>query len=238
MAIKILAAITTGMLIAQSAVALPILQLDIDGGTYLGGSEESTVTDTSSFSLWALGKTSEIDLSVDYYLSVALLPATTDHVTDIANFGEVMINGTKLSSFASTFEYGQPPIESIDGELAPHGVFDTIYYELAFKFDTLGNVSAYNVADDSAAPGELYREIFDIDASALNTGYGLHFDLYTYGDSKGDKIRVTDFAPFSHDAAYCIGLDCEPHEVTEPSTLALLGLGLISILGIRRRSST
>jgi len=34
-----LAALVTGMLGAGSALAIPTLQLDIDGGTYVGGTE-------------------------------------------------------------------------------------------------------------------------------------------------------------------------------------------------------
>ena len=77
--------------------------------------------------------------------------------------------------------------------------------------------------------------MFQIDASALASGYGLHFDLYTYGETNGGRTAITDFAPFSHDAAYCIELNCEPVKVSEPSTLGLFGVGLMSLVAIRRR---
>ncbi|WP_162893756.1 choice-of-anchor N protein [Marinobacter sp. Arc7-DN-1] len=236
-----LAALVTGMLGAGSALAIPTLQLDIDGGTYVGGTEESTVTTTSSFDLWALGKTTEVDTAIDYYLSVALLPKT-QNIGDPANLGSVTVNGTALSTLFGASEYGTPPVASVSngGELAPHGIFDTYYYQLAFSFAGLPTIASYNVQDDTAGPAgeELFKQVFQIDASSLAGGYGLHFDLYTYGETNGQRTAITDFAPFSHDAAYCVDRDCGPVKVPEPSTLALFSIGLMGLVAIRRRIRT
>jgi hypothetical protein len=232
MKLKTLAALAVGILGANTALAIPTLQLDIDGGTYIGGSEESTVTDSSSFDLWALA-TTDIDTALDYYLSIALTPKT-ENIGDAANLGMVTVGGTQLSSLGSS-QYGTPPVADIDKDLASHGIFETYYYELTFNFPETPTIGAYNVQDDSSAPGNLYKQVFQIDASALASGYGLHFDLYTYGLTNGDKTKITEFAPFSHDAAYCIDLKCEPVKVSEPSTLALFGVGLMSLVAIRRR---
>lgn len=238
MKLKTLAALAVGILGANTALAIPTLQLDIDGGTYVGGSEESTVTNDSTFDLWALGDTSGVNTAFDYYLSIALLPQT-QNVGDIANLGGVTVNGTALSTMAGNAEYGTPPIETVSngGELGPHGIFDTYYYELAFSFAGDPTIASYNVQDGTAGPAgdELFKHVFQIDASALASGYGLHFDLYTYGETNGNRTAITDFAPFSHDAAYCIELNCEPVKVSEPSTLALFGVGLMSLVAIRRR---
>lgn len=238
MKMSILAALATGMLGASAALAVPTLQLDIDGGTYVGGTEESTVTDASPFDLWALGKTTDVDTTIDYYLSIALLPKG-QNIGDPANLGGVTVNGTALSTLLGDSEYGTPPVESVSngGELGPHGIYDTYYYQIAFSFDGLPTIPSYNVQDDTAGPAgeELFKQVFQIDASSLAAGYGLHFDLYTYGESNGNRTEVTDFAPFSHDAAYCVDGVCEPVEVSEPSTLALFSIGLISLIAVRRR---
>ncbi|WP_417564870.1 choice-of-anchor N protein [Marinobacter sp.] len=234
-----LAALVTGMLGASSVLAVPTLQLDIDGGTYVGGTEESTVTTTSSFDLWALGKTTEVDIANDYYLSIALLPQS-QNIGDPANLGNVTVNGIALSTLLGDSEYGTPPVESVSngGELGPHGIYDTYYYQLAFSFNGLPTIPSYNTQDGSAGPAgeELYKQVFQIDASSLAAGYGLHFDLYTYGETNGNRTAITDFAPFSHDAAYCIERNCEPVDVSEPSTLALFGIGLMGLVALRRRA--
>jgi|TARA_R110002124_G_scaffold81502_2_gene214870 PEP-CTERM motif-containing protein len=241
MKMRTLAALAIGMLGSSSVLAVPTLQLDIDGGTYLGGTEESTVTNAATFDLWALGKVPSVDTTIDYYLSIALLPQS-QNIGDPANLGGITVNGTALSSLIGDSEYGTPPIESISngGELGPHGIFDTLYYQIAFSFDGLPTVASYNVQDDTAGPAgeELFKQVFQIDASSLAMGYGLHFDLYTYGETNGNRTAITDFAPFSHDAAYCVDRNCEPVEVSEPSTLALFGISLIGLVAIRRRLIT
>lgn len=240
MNMKTLAALTIGMLGAGSALAVPTLQLDIDGGTYVGGSEESTVTNSPTFDLWALGVVGGVDTSVDYYLSIALLPQT-ENVGDPAGLGNITVNGVTLSSLGLS-EYGTPPVETVSngGELGSHGVYDTFYYELMFSFAGSPTIASYNVQDGTAGPvgEELYKKIFQIDASSLAFGYGLHFDLYTYGETNGRRTAITEFAPFSKDAAYCTSLECDPVEVAEPSTIALFGIGLMSLVAIRRRSSS
>ncbi|WP_375192499.1 choice-of-anchor N protein [Marinobacter sp.] len=242
MNMKTLAALTIGMLGAGSALAVPTLQLDIDGGTYVGGSEESTVTNSPTFDLWALGVVGGVDTSVDYYLSIALLPQT-ENVGDPAGLGNITVNGVTLSSLGLS-EYGTPPVETVSngGELGSHGVYDTFYYELMFSFAGSPTIASYNVQDGTDGPvgEELYKKIFQIDASSLAFGYGLHFDLYTYGqkNSKKEGLAITEFAPFSKDAAYCTSRNCEPVQVAEPSTIALFGIGLMSLVAIRRRSSS
>ncbi len=246
MNMKTLAALTIGMLGAGSALAVPSLQLDIDGGTYVAGSEESTVTNSPTFDLWALGRVeadgpSNPAVSTDnfYYLSIALLPRESYSSEDPANLGGVTVNNTSLLDLLGSPLFGNPPLESVDNQdkhLAPHGVFDTYYYQLAFKFDPTSQTTLYNVEKGAEKPEEsLYKTVFSIDASALSYGYGLHFDLFTFEDE--DRVTISQFAPFSHDAAYCTSLNCDPVEVAEPSTIALFGIGLMSLVAFRSRAA-
>jgi hypothetical protein len=233
MKLKYTTALALSLLFPLAAQAVPMLQLDIEGGTYLDGTEETTVTTDSVFNLWALGETSRVTLGKTYYLSVALLPAS-ENLGDPANFGSVTVDGIALGNTIGQAEFGTPPIEDIDNDLPSHGIFDTYYYEIAFLFDGSPTIDSYDAQDGNSANGSLYQRTFAIDASSLAFGYGLHFDLYTY-DSEARRTRVTDFAPFSHDAAYCVELNCNPVEVTEPGTLGLMGLGLLGLLTLRRK---
>ena len=94
---------------------------------------------------------------------------------------------------------------------------------------------AYNTADDPGAvlsydnPNMLFQN-FAVNTAGLYDDFELHFDLYSlaYKDNRDPYIRG-DFAPFSHDA--------ETAPVPEPSTLVLLGAGLLGLAVYRRKKS-
>lgn len=85
----------------------------------------------------------------------------------------------------------------------------------------------------------MYYASFNVDTSRLAAGDAVHFDLYTavyrpgsasgYGSGPGD-LDVGQFAPFNRDAQ---SLDA-PAVVPEPSTIMLLGSGLVG-LGVWER---
>lgn len=230
-----------------SVFAIPALQLDIVDGIYFAGSEESTLTSADKFTLQALGlpgggpKT--VSDSFDFvgtplYLSVAVI---SDHegITGGTEFGSFSVNGT--SYITGDLVYDIPPSEAFDPDLSEvvdmdglskHGIYPTLFKELTFNFDAVDRIDAYNVQDqdpeDTADSDEtnntMYFTSFEVDVSGMLDGYELHFDLYAYEDITDKK--VTMFAPFSHDAGTT--------DVTEPSVLALMGLGIVGIGFIRR----
>ena len=221
--------------------AIPTLQLDIAGGTY-DTSTQTIVASGDPFTLYALIiPNSSNTLSDTYYLSAAVLSIdpTASGVSSSADLGSFSINGTNIN-VTGDMVYGTPPIESQlsfqPGDLPKHGVFPTYYTELGFQFNSSDQISKYNTADRAIAgtpinltpnsSGGMYYAAFTIDTSLLASTYYIHFDLYNTSTS-GSNVYVTEFAPFSHDA--------QSQPVPEPSTLLLLGSGLIGFAVLRRK---
>jgi len=237
-------------LVSAPAQAYPSLQLDILGGTY-DSSTETIVASHNSFSVYAylIPDTKTALLSDTYYLSMALIPATSTP----GNYGSFTVNSTPMNVTGS-MTYGTPPLDTIlagagfdPGDLPKHDVFPTYFYQEAFKFTTTPLQSAkYDTAlhagwGPQAGTGMYYAK-FDINVSGMQAGKGIHFDLYneklvqkcSKSNCTATDIDVNQFAPFSHDAEGMVTT------VPEPETYAMLlaGLGLMGFVARRRRKAS
>src|SRR4030067_1712739 len=244
---------------AGNSHAIPKLQLDIAGGTY-DASTGTIVANANSFTLYAYlipnGDGAGTALLTDkYYISAAVAPK---YGPTGGTLGSFEFDGM-TTDVTSEMTYGNPPLHDPKGanydplDLEPHGIFDTYYTEYEFKFDSKLQIDPYNTQDraknstemPSGGSGMYYME-FTVDTSGLlASGYSIHFDLYntvtlvdTICKKHGKKScnvykAITDLdvkanAPFSHDA------ESRHHQVPEPSTVLILGSGLIGLWASRR----
>lgn len=225
------------------SLAVPVLQLDINNGVYDDSAgEESTLTSTNIFDLYALGKTSSSKVSLDdvFHISAALTPkvGVSSSANDLGSFSVTYVDEhgvahvNEVIAATADMTFGIPPLEENwdaahdGGDLGSHDIFDTYFYEFTFKFDAGSTVSAYNTADGSTTSGVLYQETFSFDLTNLQSGYDLHFDLYNTKVKKSGDFDIDFFAPFSHDA----GSSRTPAPIPAPSAwlLLLLGFGAIA----------
>ena len=220
-----------------NAFAIPALQVDIAGGTYVGGEEQSVITTDDSFTTYVYGDATsdKIDGADTYYLSVAIVSADGSSISDtLTSIGEFSIDGTTYSLASMT--YGTPPHDESYKDIGSHDVYDTYFLEIAFSFDTSTEYAAVNVQDNpglgpTAGTG-MYAQAFDISKIGLADGLELHFDAYGLTDlcdplDRSCKEKVDVFAPFSHDGGT---------SVSESTSLFLLMIGLLGLVAVKRKA--
>jgi hypothetical protein len=254
------AALVTAIAFASGAYALPSLQTNITGGYYDDTTDTIIGGTTGTLNVYGVtpdGDGNEIDTTIYYYVSIAIVPQGTTLDTF---FGSFEYNDTTYDS--SNMVFGTPPLDIVPelmdpnsdtNDLAPHGIFETSFAEEGFMFNTGRTSSGANMQDtpgfDPAANSggnELYYMQFNYDATGLEEGFHLHFDLYSsvvrdcsVGRNPncviGD-IDVDDFAPFSHDSQ-SNGDDICCRDIAEPGSLGLMLIGMMGVGAsrIRRR---
>jgi len=212
------------LLVAGNTVfAEPYLMLDADPAVYVYGDEESIVTTSPVFTLYALVNSEAPEAISDpfwletYYLSAAIVPNPGYNVPG-PDLGSYSFNGSTYN-VVGFMKYGTPPIEEYlkQNDLPSHGIYETYFHEYFFMLNLDNKATLYNSMVTPGGPtpdpyGTLYYQAFEVDVSGLASGYNMHFDLYTLCSPSVDK-----FAPFSHDVTTPI-----PASVI----LGILGLGV------------
>ncbi|MFT4713108.1 MAG: hypothetical protein ACI8W1_001589 [Candidatus Azotimanducaceae bacterium] len=206
------ALLITSLVLAHETHALPKLQLDIYGGTYVAGDEESMMSSETQFDLYALVKDS-LSIANPFVLTTALVPQ--EEGVAGGDFGNISVTTTQ-DDVSMTFNLGNDDFTfGKPGGLSKHGIFETDFWELAFNFESINTSGGYNVEDDGGsgpiAGDDLYFQAFQIDLSGFTGAYDVHFDLYSPSLGK--------FAPYSHDAGVLSVLS-----VDAPRNLFFMGL--------------
>jgi len=230
-----------------TAAAVPVLQLDIIGGTYDPITETAVSTENPA-SIVALGTpgsnwSAPDILAETFYLSVALYDGEGGVTAEEATGLALQVNDVSYS--ASDLFYGVPPSMATQPPLlGRQDVFPTSYFEIPFMFDTATQTATYDMADATGAvalyeggTGSFYR-VFDVSYSGVAQGINLHFDLFSVDYLDAGEIVRGIFAPFSHDAELTNSITSTKTavSVSEPSSALVFGLSAVVLFVIRRRS--
>jgi hypothetical protein len=240
-----------GLALANTAGAIPGLQLYLEGATYDTGSETWVLTTTDPFKLWVIGNIngpggvgtiSDVKLSIAY--ASGLSPTFTLTPTTTGGLGGFFDPSTPAdAAFSKTVTDGSSPILGDGSSLPSHGIYGagTSWTEYILGDFTLQDspmadfVTAFPSAP-AAATGQI--NVYEILVTGVAEGTSFHFDTYDHIVGGGGNLRYIN-APFSHDAGgtdSTDGTDTTDITIPEPNGLGLLGAALLAAGLIRRRA--
>ena len=232
-------------LFAARAQAIPELQTYIGMGSY-DASSETWINTTDTFTLFVAGQQSHAhgaDVFTDVNLYVAV--QQDDYLANPT--GSITIQGldsappageSSIALLSWTLGFGGTAPDATNttpDELARHGIFPATWWliDLPNLLVSAGE-QVPNYAPDADLTDTKQGDIQYYQISF--TGFeSVHFDVTALDGTK----RIV--APFSHDSEGHLGTNevltrnGAPISMPEPTTMALLGLGLAGVLAKRRR---
>lgn len=227
---------------AKIAFAVPILQVYIEGATY-NSSSETWVVSSGNFRLWVIGNVNgpggqgtieDVKLAAAFSSSETGSISLTGSTT--GGYGGFTDPSTSAAPvFLQTNTDGSSPTLGDGSSLASHGIYGagTSWKEWALGDFALTDSPIEDfITSFPTAPAVTEGQINVYSVSV--TGYtNVHFDAYNHVGGETHAKYV--FAPFSHDGEGSGG-GVPPASIPEPTTLLLSIMGLLALVGFRRRS--
>lgn len=238
-----------GFLCPHIAVAVPLLQIYLEGAEYDPVTETWVLSPEGSssgvpFRVWTIGNTAgpgskgdicDVKLAIAYSaedlgLQIDLTPSQIGGDGIFGGFVDPSVPDNP--SLLQTVTDGSVPVLGDGSDLPSHDIYGegTVWQEFSLGNFTLSDSTVGDFV--GSFPTELFQDAGQINVYEVSVlgGHGatLHFDLYNHVESKNHAI----FAPFSHDA------DGDSNIAPEPSTgivWSLLGALGITIGWCRRK---
>src|SRR5262245_23362288 len=219
------------MVLAVLAMAIPALQLYIEGATY-DNSTQTWVTNSSNFKLWVVGDVASKGTITDVHIAAAFLTSEKGIGTiSLTRSTASLLLDPSLPSvpILAKQEDGTVPIMDDGKQLPQHGTYGA---GVSWKQWNIGNLTLTDspVGDLSNSfpagfPSSGQINAYDVTVSGFSS---VHFDAFNHIQAGRKAMSIK--APFSHDAE---GVPSVP----EPASLLLLGFGIggSALVGLRRR---
>ena len=234
---------------ANTAFAVPLLQIYMEGGTYDASTETWVVNGPSSggsVRLWVIGNTAgpgsipgsidAVRLSAAYGKSWGSIPVELTPSTTLG-FPDFPDPSTPDDPMFLGIHTGGTPTLSSGKSLPTHGIFgpDTTWQEfLLGDFSLADSPVADFINVFPSDPERIYGSggqinVYDVFVPAGYSGAVLHFDAYDHIEARNGAT----FSPFSHDGQAPGG---QENIVPEPSAILLWsGLMVMGLMAARLR---
>lgn len=230
---------------SQSAYAIPILQLYVEGGTYDAASETWVASASGPFRLWVVGNTDSERLIEDVRLSAVYASGLTPTITFTPTTTGGYLGFTDPSTagaptYIQTVTDGSSPILGDSSSLPTHGQYgagktwqEFGLGDLSLTDSPLADFQPGTVTPHASKKAQI--NVYSVSITGLPTGAVVHFDLYnSVFDLKKGEITAYTNAPFSHDGQGGGG-GGGGFEIPEPTSIVLLGSGMLGAMVVARR---
>ena len=222
------------LLLPSAALALPELQLYLEGGSYNTLTESWELSGVDTARLWVIGDVGAKGNLYNVMLYAAYAEQTgavtiTLNPTTTGGYGGFVDPSTPVGvgGLSTETETGTTP-----PKLSGHGIYGA---GVAWSGFELGNFTLKDspIADfQNSLPSPEARKlgqinVYEVVVEGLLAG-GLHFDITGY--YLKNKTQKDVFGPYSHDADAGFSVS-----VPESSTMLLLGFGLMGLAGFGRK---